>query len=98
MKNKLGISLLVISFIPWVATFLFQPITNFLYNFFEGHSAQLLNVFLIPISLYFPAIIIIPLSYFAFRSKNEKKIFPILALIIVILHYLFLELFAAKVT
>ncbi len=67
MKNKFGTSAVIISFIPCLA--ILGASNDFIYS-------------LTPILMLVSFFLVIGLSYFSF-IKNENKVYPILALVIV---------------
>ena len=76
MKNKYGIILLIASFVPFVSSLVIP--TNAI-KFINHYNFYTFSVIL----LILPALFVILFSCFIFRLQNERKVFPILAIIIV---------------
>ncbi len=82
MKNKLGIAALVVALSPIVLLF----ILPFALPLSVITSEKRFNPYLVFIIVFILlAIITLVFSIFALRSKDEKKVFPILAVIIILL-------------
>jgi len=87
MKNKFGISALVVSLIP-VACLLFFMFGNNIFNFYQSFGLPQIYFTRIIISMqylmFLPWIVSIILSIIAFVKKEEKD-YPIIALVLTLL-------------
>src|SRR3989338_6534002 len=81
MKNKLGITALAIALFP-IVLFFVLPLTSPL----SATDSVEISTYLVFIILFiFLAVTTFVLSTFALRRENEKKVFPILAIIMILL-------------